>query len=160
MATIHEDDIKKIALGFLRGYYKHRPRSGEMRTETNMRGEGGIIVDSYLSFLNEEGETFIATAEATSIDTREEVKYSVQFRLLFWDSIVFGTLFGFIYVIISYFIPALSMPGLSPTLRVLTITFMVIGLAVYTTAEYVLYAGIATFTPLPSSKNTMPMNNG
>lgn len=101
-----------------------------MRTETNMRGEGGIIVDSYLSFLNEEGETFIATAEATSIDTREEVKYSVQFRLLFWDSIVFGTLFGFIYVIISYFIPALSMPGLSPTLRVLTITFMVIGLAV------------------------------
>lgn len=130
MATIHEDDIKKIALGFLRGYYKHRPRSGEMRTETNMRGEGGIIVDSYLSFLNEEGETFIATAEATSVDTREEVKYSVQYRLLFWDSVVFGMLLGFIYVIISYFIPALSMPGLSPTLRVMTITFTVIGLTI------------------------------
>lgn len=130
MATIHEDDIKKVALGFLRGYYKHRPRTGEMRTETNMRGEGGIIVDSYLSFLDEEGETFIATAEATSVDTRDEVKYTVQYRLLLWDSAVFGMLLGFIYVIVSYFIPGLSMPGLSPTLRVMTITGVVIGLMV------------------------------
>lgn len=130
MATIHEDDIKKVALGFLRSYYKHRPRLGDMRTETNMRGEGGIIVDSYLSYTDDEGEAFIATAEATSVDTREEVKYSVQYRLLLWDSMVFGVLAGFIYAISTYFVPAFSMPGISPSLRVLSITLMVIALTV------------------------------
>lgn len=130
MATIHEDDIKKVALGFLRGYYKHRPRLGDMRTETNMRGAGGIVVDSYLSYTDEDGEAFITTAEATSVDTRDEVKYSVQFRLLLWDSIVFGVLLGFIYVISTYFVPALSMPGISPSLRVLSITLMVIALTI------------------------------
>lgn len=101
-----------------------------MHTETNMRGEGGIIVDSYLSYPDEDGEVFIATAEATSVDTRDEVKYSVQYRLLLWDSIVFGSLLGFIYTISSYFVPALSMPGLSPGLRALTIILTVVGMSV------------------------------
>lgn len=130
MAAIHEDDIKRIALGFLRSYYKHRPRSGEMRTETNMRGEGGIIVDSYLSYPDESGELFVTTAEATSVDTREEVKYTVQHRLLFWDSLVFGVLFGFVYSVVTYFFPGFSMPGLSPSLRAFTILFVIIGLIV------------------------------
>jgi len=82
-----------------------------------MHGEGGIIVDSYLTFPDETGEEFIATAEATSVETREEVKYSVQYRLLFWDSLVFGTLITILYFGITHFSGFLSMPALSPFLR-------------------------------------------
>lgn len=117
-------------LGFLRGYYKHRPRSGDIRTETNMRGEGAIIVDSYLSYPDESGDQFIATAEATSVETRGEVQFTIQHRLLFWDSLAFGSLAGFVYVITSYFMPGLSMPGLPPILRAFTILFMIVAFSV------------------------------
>ncbi|MEZ4992711.1 MAG: hypothetical protein R2824_19970 [Saprospiraceae bacterium] len=129
MATIHEDDIKRVALGFLRSYYKHRPRSDEMRTAVNMRGEGGIIVDSYLSYTDPEGDAFIATAEATSVDTRDEVKFSVQIRLLFWDSMVFGTLMGILYYLGSSWVSWLSMPVLNPTLRAITVLLVIVILA-------------------------------
>lgn len=131
MATIHEDDIKRVALGFLRGYYKHRPRSEDIHTAVNMRGEGGIVVDSYLSFADQEGETFVATAEATSVDTRDEVKYSVQVRLLLWDSLVFGTLMGILYYMASSWVSWLSMPVLNPTLRAITVGFIVLALSVF-----------------------------
>lgn len=131
MASIHEDDIKRIALGFLRTYYKHRPRSGDMTTATNMRGEGGIIVDSYLAYQDEVGDQFIATAEATSVDTREEVQFTVQHRLLLWDSVVFGVLFGFVFVLISYFVPFLSMPAVPPNWRGMMIALVSIGLILF-----------------------------
>jgi hypothetical protein len=94
-----------------------------------MRGEGGIIVDSYLSFTDQEGNTFIATAEATSVDTRDEVKYSVQVQLLFWDSVVFGTLTGILYYMFSSWVSWLSMPLLHPTLRAVTAGLAIVGLA-------------------------------
>lgn len=97
-----------------------------------MRGEGGIVVDSYLSYPDEVGNDFIATAEATSVDTRDEVKYTVQFRLLFWDSLVFGTLVSILFFFVSTRISFLSMPGINPLLRILVL----VGSIVFFTVLY------------------------
>lgn len=132
MAAIHEDDIKHIALGFLRTLYKHRPRSSAMETAVDMRGEGDIIVDSYLSFLDDKGNRFVATAEATSLDTREEVKYSVQYQLLLWDSIVFGVIAAIVFFVVTSGIEKWSMPSLTPLMRgILTVGSIVLFTVLY-----------------------------
>jgi hypothetical protein len=86
LAELTENIIKKVALIYLKKYYRFRPRTGHTKLEFNMRAEGGIIVDGFLSFPPEEGKSFIATVEATSRNTREEVRYRVQRWLLHWDA--------------------------------------------------------------------------
>ncbi len=54
----------------------------------DMRATGGIIADGCVSFKMENENTFMATFEATSIPTSEEVKYKIQRFLLVWDSLV------------------------------------------------------------------------
>lgn len=54
----------------------------------NMRGEGGLVIDGYLTFPESEEKNFIATLEATSYLTRDEVNYKVQRELLGWDATV------------------------------------------------------------------------
>lgn len=88
MATLTEDTIKKIALSYLKLYYRFRPRTGHTELEFNMRAEGGIIVDGFLSFPKEDDKVFVATVEATSRNTKNEVRYRVQRWLLHWDALV------------------------------------------------------------------------
>ena len=53
-----EQDIVKLALRYLKGFYKFRDRSGETETSMDVRGEGGIIADGYLAFPMEDGKAF------------------------------------------------------------------------------------------------------
>ena len=102
MSNLNERNIKKSTLSFLKGYYKNRPREGETQASIDMRGEGGIIADGYLSFQTEKGDNFISTFEATSLGTKDEVRFKLQGFRLFWDimavaSLVAATWLGWHY---------------------------------------------------------------
>lgn len=84
---ISESDVKKVTLGFLKHYYRSRPRSPSTLISADMRGMGGIIVDGYLEFSQEDGQVFLATFEATSADKRFEVQFTIRKTLLFWDGL-------------------------------------------------------------------------
>ncbi len=58
-----------------------------METRYDVAAAGGVIADGYLAFNTEEGEPFIVTVESTSRNTRNEVVYAIQNKLLNWDSL-------------------------------------------------------------------------
>ncbi|MEL7120792.1 MAG: hypothetical protein AAFO07_15175 [Bacteroidota bacterium] len=91
VTELTEMEIQKIAIGCLKHYYRYYPRVGETTAKVNVRAEGDIIADGYLSFEQEDGSTFTATLEATSRMTSKEVKYRMQYSLLFWDSFTVGS---------------------------------------------------------------------
>ena len=97
-----ENDIKKVALTYLKSYYKFRPRSGDAVLSSDMRGKGGIIADGLVSFQQEDGSVFQATFEATSYDTRYEVLYKTQSRLLIWDAITIAFVATAIWFVWAY----------------------------------------------------------
>jgi hypothetical protein len=87
----------------MKGYYKYRPRKGDTTLQTDLRGEGNILVDGYLTFPKEDGSLFTATVEASSQMTKGEIVFKKMQRLLFWDaltvSLVLTTvLFGWSHV--------------------------------------------------------------
>mgnify|MGYP007059414263 FL=1 len=92
MENLTENNIKRAALSFLKSYYRYRPRAGDTQSSIDMRGEGGIIADGFLSFQKEDGQNFLATFEATSYNTKNEVIYKVERDLLFLDSFTFALL--------------------------------------------------------------------
>lgn len=94
LTHLSENNIKRIALGFLKTYYKFRPRGeGETIARYDVQTADGIIADGYLSYPLENGTDFIVTFEATSYDTHEEVVYKLQDRLLNWDCAAAAGLF-------------------------------------------------------------------
>ena len=104
MYYLSEDNIKLAALRFLKSYYKFRPRSSETEAQLDMRTEGGIIADGHLMFKTDTGEPFLATLEATSRESIDEVKYNTQNTVLNWDCLAAGSLvaafvasYGYIY---------------------------------------------------------------
>jgi len=101
-----EKIIQKVALGFLKNYYKYRPRMLKEPTVTSldMRTASGIIADGFYSFKKPDGKDFLSTFEATSYHTRNEVIYKKQRNILTWDGIAFGAImtaflfsYGFVY---------------------------------------------------------------
>ena len=98
-----EDNIKKTTLRYLKGYYKYRPRSGETIARLDMRTASGIIADGHLSFPQEDGKTFLATFEATSKETKDEVSYKYRYGFFFWDSCVMAALITALLVWWNYY---------------------------------------------------------
>lgn len=92
MEKLTENNIKHATLSFLKGYYRFRPRTGDTEATIDMRGKGGIIADGFLSFPLEDGSSFLATFEATSYSSKEEVVYKVQRGRLLWDSLALAFL--------------------------------------------------------------------
>ena len=92
MEHLTENSIKKATLRFLKAYYKFRPRTSETTTSFDQQTSDGIQADGYLSFVQEDGAKFVCTFEATSFDTREEVLYKKQTRILYWDAMAFSAL--------------------------------------------------------------------
>jgi hypothetical protein len=84
---LSENTIKKAALSFFKTYYKFRPRVGKTTSTFDQETSDGIIVDGSLSFLQEDGLTFLATFEATSRETKNEVLFKIQSKVLLWDSL-------------------------------------------------------------------------
>lgn len=89
--SLTEDNLKLTALKYLKRYYREYPRTGDIKIEVDMRGEGGIIVDGLLTFPREDGTWFTATVEATSAATSEEVKFLNPLRKIFWDALALST---------------------------------------------------------------------
>ena len=88
METLSEDIVKKVALAFLKGYYKYRPRGeGETIASLDMQAPGGIVADGHLTFSKEDGSPFLATFEATANDSREEVLFHQQPVLMNMDAL-------------------------------------------------------------------------
>lgn len=134
-----EDDVKRAALRFLKSYYKYRPSllarplegGGYIEARLGVHTDDGIIADGYLSYLNAEGETFVATFEATSYLTRDELRYRYQAWMLFWDALavaaaVTAMAFGYVFITKLYSIRDL---GLWLNIAGLTGAMLVVGLS-------------------------------
>ncbi|HFB99797.1 MAG TPA: hypothetical protein ENJ53_03225 [Phaeodactylibacter sp.] len=93
MIAQSENNIKKSALRFLKMYYRYRPRT-EQSSKTEIKMDQvtstGVIADGLLIFEEKKDKKFIASVEATSFDTRDEVKYKTQYTLLNWDAFMWG----------------------------------------------------------------------
>ena len=104
MEHLSENTIKKAAISFFKTYYKFRPRVGKTTSTFDLETPDGIIVDGSLSFQQEDGSTFLATFETTSLATKGEVIYKIQSKILLWDSLAVSFLvtsmvasYGFYY---------------------------------------------------------------
>jgi len=95
---ITEDEVKKIALSCLKGFYKFYPRKGPTECRLNQKGGNEIIADGYLSFQQEDGSIFTATFEATSLRKRNEVLYRVEKKLLIADCLALSFLLVFFFM--------------------------------------------------------------
>lgn len=109
MSSLSENTIKQVALGFLKSFYRLRPRADRAPTltGTDMRGKGGIIADGFLSFVQPDNTAFTATLEATSWNTRQEVRYRPRLTHILWDSIalsllITATLLAFLHIFKVY----------------------------------------------------------
>jgi hypothetical protein len=94
VASLSENEIKQLSLKFLKEYYRYRQREGGIELSSDLRGAGGIIADGFLSFPLKGGEQFQAAFEATSRDTRDEVRYQLDRQLLLWDAMALGMFVG------------------------------------------------------------------
>ena len=90
MSALSENTIKQITLGYLKSFYRHRPRSENQPTITglDMRGDGDIVADGFIRFSLDGGTFFNATFEATSHETRDEILYRPRHFHSFWDALV------------------------------------------------------------------------
>lgn len=138
-----EDRIKKIALAYLRHYYRFRPRTENEASLTLLDTylkEEDIEIDVMLIFckpeiihalgsqknkqqnilqiiLNNQCD-FIATCEATSQDVKDELYYKLEVRPWIFDSLAFGlflTTGFFIYAeLLPHWFPRFLQPLLQP----------------------------------------------
>jgi hypothetical protein len=89
LEPLTENIIKKVTLRFFRNYYKFRLRYEDqpVTAKYDLEGVGGIVADGYYSFKKADGKPFTATFEATSRESRNEVIFRPQQKLLFWDGL-------------------------------------------------------------------------
>jgi hypothetical protein len=92
LPALSENDITRTALGYLKGYYRQRRRTGQTELISDLRGAGGIVADGFLRYPTPGGKHFMATIEATSLESKDEVMFKVQTGLLQWDAAVAGSL--------------------------------------------------------------------
>lgn len=94
MSSLSESAIKQIGLGYLKSYYRLRPRGMDtvVLTGMDMRGTDDVVADVFLRYTEADGSVFSATLEATSQQTRSEVVYRPRYSHVFWDGLVFGAL--------------------------------------------------------------------
>lgn len=110
---VSEDSIKNAVISFLKSYYRFRPRVGDTLAQIDMIASTGVYADGHISFLDENGQYFVSTFEATSIDTSFEVRFRVEKKLLFWDALTataLGTAFllSFLFAYKNEFLKALG----------------------------------------------------
>ena len=112
-----EQDIKQSTIGFLKQYYKFRPRlmdsdnplydlnqaqtSAQLAENQQIHGtiarmdmmtDSGIMADGFIQFQTEQGNTFTATFEATALESDAEVRFRLYRARLFWDALASAAL--------------------------------------------------------------------
>lgn len=85
-----EHKLKLLSLQFLRRFYRDFPRSGAMETVLDMRGDGGIVADGWLSFPRPDGTWFQATVETTTPQMAQELRFVPPFRKITGDAFAFS----------------------------------------------------------------------
>ncbi|MFN7117034.1 MAG: hypothetical protein ACK4TA_09570 [Saprospiraceae bacterium] len=85
-----EREVQKISLSALRSYYRFRVKTDVPELISDVRGTGGIIADVQYSFPLEDGTRFMATLEATGIDSKDEVYYRRWEGFLVVESLAFA----------------------------------------------------------------------
>lgn len=83
---ITEQDIRRLAIGYLRLHYKYRPHKNWNGIQVVDREHkfNGITIDARLTYEQPDGTPFVATVEASSLDRASEVYFQLHwFRLLF-----------------------------------------------------------------------------
>lgn len=86
----------------MKTYYKFRPRRGETVISYDRMHASGVIVDGHLEFPKEDGALFVATFEATSAATSEEVRYSLQRQQLLWDAFAAGSVGAVVVMLVLW----------------------------------------------------------
>ncbi len=104
MKRITENIVKKVALRFLRAYYKNRLRDERFPVDAkyDLEAAGGIIADGYYSFTTAKGKRFVATFEATDLANKDEVLFKPQWKLMRWDGLAVSSIVVAILVILNY----------------------------------------------------------
>lgn len=99
---VTEDNIKKAALHFLKLHYRYQERKDDAPVigKLDMLTPSGIIADGLYTYTLPDGQPFLATFEATSYATRDEVKYRKPWSIMFWDALAIGSVA--VAMIISY----------------------------------------------------------
>lgn len=127
MISQSENNIKKSALRFLKMYYKHRPRNGKTDIKVDQSTQGGIIADGLLTFPQEDKDPFVAAVEATSFDTRDEVKFKMQYQLLNWDAFMWGSFIVAVVVLVGHYFQLFTFKkGSIEVTAILSILFLVV----------------------------------
>ncbi len=139
--SLTEDQIKRIALAYLKHYYRFRPRTENEASLTLLDSylEGDIQVDVMLIFCrpeilhtlssqkNEQQKAlqiisndqcdFIATCEATSREVKKELYYHFEKNLWRLDSLAFGLFLTTGFFIYAELLPDWFPPLLQPLLQ-------------------------------------------
>lgn len=102
--VITENSIKQVMLRYLKNHYKYRLGDiGKIELKRDQRSADGLIADGYISFLLDDKTPFLATFEATSFETKEEVTFRRRSRILTFDAFSFGLfIITLIYTILYY----------------------------------------------------------
>lgn len=89
-----EQQIRGLAINFLRQHYRLRPRSGTSGTRVVHRPHyyQGAKIDALLAYQKPDKEWFTATVEATGLQEPEEVRYRVNWFRITVDSLLLGLL--------------------------------------------------------------------
>lgn len=132
MEYLSEDTIKRATLAFMKTYYKFRPRNGETVIHYDMMHPSGVIVDGQLTFPKEDGTPFIATFEATSTSSADEVLYRLQNKQLRWDAVAVGSVFMIVPLVILWALNIWSIEKIGGVFSVLLIiSLFILGFLAY-----------------------------
>ncbi len=93
MAYFSEQDIRGLAIGFLRRHYRLRDRyaSSGTRVYSKPHYYEGVKIDARFAYQKPDRTFFTATVEATPVDRADEILYRVNWWRICWDALT-GTL--------------------------------------------------------------------
>ncbi|WP_116109087.1 hypothetical protein [Lewinella sp. IMCC34191] len=85
-----EQQIRGLAINFLRFHYKLRPRYGGSGTRVVDKPHyyQGVLIDARLAYRKPDRTYFTATVEATSVDRQEEILYQTNYWRMGWHALV------------------------------------------------------------------------
>ncbi len=131
-----EKEVQKISLSALRSYYRFRVKADVPELISDVRGTGGIIADVQYSFPQEDGSRFMATLEATALDSKDEVYFRRRIDLILMDALAFATItIGLFFLVLH-----IQKTGVVIHYSTLAIAGMILGAMIGLSALFFLFA--------------------
>lgn len=138
-----EDMVKHATMPFLKSHYRYRSNlmNSELETgdfakaEFDLRTEEGIEIDGLLTYKQRGGNDFLVSFEASSQQSKNEVLYSVQDALLFWDGFAISAILATITLSSLYVFGAID-------IQYWGWLFMIFGLFMFTMFMALMYMSV------------------